>query len=386
MQDDIIRVLKPFQQILYSKFRQNKHEAIEILLMLAFGHIFEIFTPNQMAEIMGIDKNQIYGSINSWSIYLLRRMFLIAGCQEAVKVVKERLAMSPATLSRARITMSVDDTVIDRLGRVIRLTYSWYSGKHKKVVRGQNIIAITIKVDDRIIPLCIRPVGKQGRANTTKPEIFREMLYQVLEFFRQEGIDLTQFPITFDSSYGSSELAEMLEEAGFDQILVHTRGNYVFSIDGERKKLRLHKEEIQLQDDLWGCKDIPVARRAAESPTFGKVILLFFEYCSVIKCVMAFGRKLRACEILSIWKQHHSIEQFWRRLKNELQIHRMRPRSREGINSMIAIKLLAYLVMEKLSALIGLTFRQIMNYVKRNLDLSAFFHEHFHLSTVHQRL
>jgi hypothetical protein len=215
-------------------------------------------------------------------------------------------------------------------------------------------------------------VGKQGRANTTKPEIFREMLSQVLEFFRQEGIDLTQFPITFDSSYGSKDLADMLKEAGFDQILVHTKGNYVFSIGGERKKLRFHKKEIQLQDDLWGCKGIPVGRMAAESPTFGKVILLFFEYCSTMKCVMAFGRKLRACEILSIWKQHHSIEQFWRRLKNDLllpcsrqsdiQIHRMRPRSREGVNGMIAIKLFAYLVMEKLSALTGLTFRQIMNY------------------------
>jgi len=81
----------------------------------------------------------------------------------------------------------------------------------------------------------------------------------------------------------------MLEEAGFDQILVHTKGNYVFSIGGERKKLRFHKKEIQLQDGLWECKGIPVGGGAAESPTFGKVILLFFEYCSTIKCVMAFG-------------------------------------------------------------------------------------------------
>lgn len=386
MQENIIRILKPFQQFLYSKFREDKQEAIEVLLMIAVGHIFEIFTPNQMAEIMGIDKNKVYGVIKSWSVYLLRKMFLIAGCQEAAKVIRERLFMSAATLSRARITISVDDTVIDRLGRVIRLTYSWFSGKHKKVVRGQNVIAITVKIDDRIIPLCIRPVGKQGRGNTTKPEIFREMLHQVLEFFRQERIDLTQFPITFDSSYGSKDLVDMLKEAGFDQILVHTKGNYVFHIDGESKKLRLHKKEIQLEDDGWGCKGIPVTRKAAESPTFGKVILLFFEYCSAIKCVMAFGRKLRACEILSIWKQHHSIEQFWRRLKNDLQIHRMRLRSREGVNGMIAIKLLAYLVMEQLSALTGLTFRQIMNHAKWEIDLGSFFDEHFHLSTVAQRL
>ena len=47
----------------------------------------------------------------------------------------------------AHITISVDDTGIDRLVTLIRLTYSWFSGKHKKVVRGQSIIAITVKVD-----------------------------------------------------------------------------------------------------------------------------------------------------------------------------------------------------------------------------------------------
>jgi hypothetical protein len=82
-------------------------------------------------------------------------------------VIRERLAMSPATLSRARITISVDDAVIDRLGRVIRLTYSWFSGKHKKVVRGQNIIAMTVKVDGRIIPLCISLVVHRDNIRDT---------------------------------------------------------------------------------------------------------------------------------------------------------------------------------------------------------------------------
>ena len=38
---------------------------------------------------------------------------------------------------------------------------------------------------------------------------------------------------------------------------------------------------------------------------------------------MMFGRKLRACEILAIWQQHHGIEQFWRALKAVLQIRQM---------------------------------------------------------------
>jgi len=380
----ISKPLESFQEFFDSKFQQDDEEAVEILLMLAYGHLFEIFTPNQLAEILGIDKNRVYEAIKSWSIFQFRRMFLLAGYHEVSKLLEERLSRSPATLSRMRITLCVDDTVVDRDGKVISLTYSWFSGRHKDVVKGQNIITISIKVGDRIIPLCIRPVSKQGRGNTSKPEIFRDMIHEVVELFKQDGIDLTQFPITFDSWYGSSNLVEILREEGFDQIIIHTKSSYVFTIDGKRAKLSEHKKEIELRDDLWGCKGIAVARKVAESPTFGKVILLFFQDGSKIKCVMVFGRKLRACEILSIWKQHHSIEQFWRRLKNDLQIHRIRLRGREGVYAMVAIKLLAYLVMEKLSALTRLTFHQLKNYAKRQIDLCSFFREHFHLFTMPQ--
>jgi hypothetical protein len=384
MLDKVIKSLESFQEFFDSKFQQDNEEAVEILLMLAYGHIFEIFTPNQLAEVLGIDKSKVYESIKSWSIFQFRRMFLLAGYQEVSSLLKDALSKSPATLSRMRITLCVDDTVVDRQGNLISLTYNWYSGRHKEVVRGQNIITITIKIGDRIIPLCIRPVSKQGRGNTSKPEIFSEMIHEVVELFERDGIDLTQFPITFDSWYGSINLVDILQEEGFGQIIIHTKSSYVFTIDGKRAKLSQHKKEIELRDDLWGCKGIAVARVAAESPTFGKVILVFFEHCSVIKCVMVFGRKLRACEALSIWKQHNSIEQFWRRLKHDLQIHRIRLRGREGVYGMVAIKLLAYLVMEKLSALTHLTFHQIKNHAKRQIDLYSFFCEHFHISTVAQ--
>jgi transposase len=151
----------------------------------------------------------------------------------------------------------------------------------------------------------------------------------------------------------------------------------------------LHKKEIQLDDSSWGCKGIPVARKQATSPIFGKVILVFFRDCSMSKCLMVFGKKLRACEAMSIWKQHHSIEQFWRRLKEvlyDLQIHRMRSRSRQGVYAMVAVKLVAYLVMEMISSMTRMTFQQVKNYAEREIDLCSFFGEHFHLFSVPQRL
>jgi hypothetical protein len=360
--------------------------------------MFDIFTPNQFIQTLGLDKNDIYNAINSWSIYHLRKVFLNAGFYQVKELIAEALTKSPATLSRLRITLCVDDTVIDRMGKLISLTYSWFSGRHGHVVNGQNIIAITIKIGERIIPLCIRPVGKQGRGNTSKPDIFREMIHQLVEVFGQEGIDLTDFPITFDSWYGSHDLVEILEQegfdkeedsdrqVGFDQILIHAKSNYVFTIDGKKQKLSLHKKEIHLDDSAWGCKGIPVARKEAVSPTFGKVILVFFMDCNRIKCLMVFGRKLRACEAISIWKQHHSVEQFWRRLKYDLQIHRVRMRSRQGVYAMVAVKLVAYLVMEKISSVTRMTFQQVKNYAKREIDLCSFFNEHFHLFPIHQPL
>jgi len=49
---------------------------------------------------------------------------------------------------------------------------------------------------------------------------------------------------------------------------------------------------------------------------------------------------------------------------------------------MVAIKLIAYLVMEKLSSLTGLTFHQIKNRAKIEVNILSFFKEHFHCFTI----
>jgi len=399
-----ITFFQEFFSAVFTVNSQNAINAIKVLLMLASGHIFDIFTPNhsrsavqrknRSVQTLCIDKNKVYFAIKTWSVFLSRKLLFVTGCHIASILIKSANSKSPATFSRLKITLCVDDTVVDRAGKLISLTYSWFSGKHDRPVNGQNIIAITIKIGKRIIPLNVRPASKQcrsddqrkkkGRGNTSKPDIFRDMLREVLSFFKQEGINLTQYPITFDSWYG--ELVDMLSEEGFTQILIHAKGNYVFKIDDKKQKLSAHKKDIQFQQSAWGCKGIPTVRKEAESPTFGKVLLLFFKDGDRVKCVMVFGRKLRASEIMSIWKQHHSIECFWRRLKSDLQIHKVRMRDREGVYAMVGIKLIAYLLMEYLSFQTGLTFHQLKIQVKREIDICSFFSEHFHSLMVSKSL
>ena len=66
-----------FQGIFSNAFSinsQNAINAVEVLLMLASGHIFDIFTPNQLAQTLCIDKNKVYAAIKTWSIFLSRKL------------------------------------------------------------------------------------------------------------------------------------------------------------------------------------------------------------------------------------------------------------------------------------------------------------------------
>lgn len=91
----------------------------------------------------------------------------------ALDFIKDTESKSAATQSRQCITVSVDDTNDPRYGETLSYCYNWWSTQQKNAIKGRNILAITIKIGDVILPLNIRIVSKQGRGNTDKPACFR---------------------------------------------------------------------------------------------------------------------------------------------------------------------------------------------------------------------
>ena len=62
--------------------------------------------------------------------------------KQAVEHLKPVLHKSSATQSRAGMTLSIDHSVMDRFGKLLRCTWNWYSGRYHKVIRGQDLLGV----------------------------------------------------------------------------------------------------------------------------------------------------------------------------------------------------------------------------------------------------
>jgi hypothetical protein len=265
---------------------------------------------------------------------------------------------------------------------MLRWTWSWYSGRWKKVVNGNDLLGIVITINGIAIPLHLLFCSKQGRANTNKPDLLISMFKLLLEEFKTHDIDLTAIAITMDSWFVSEELKKRLYELGFKKILVAGKSNYTFTIDGKKQKASEWKKEIKLKAEQWGIS-VPSKRVAAHSPTFRSVVLFFYQKSSTRSYYLIDFSKnhMRGSEIWRIWEQHNIIEQFWKLLKSVFKIKAMRPQG-NGLYVALLIKVVAYLLAIMLrneKPYFKMTITQIMRRIRRDFDLEDILREHFHL-------
>ena len=377
MHHQIIKSLKFFQHLLCSRFRGLRLQIIDTLLLLSVCHLFSLYNPNQVADALTLPKAGLYRDLHAVSQYHWKYLNVRLGCAMALELIKDTESKSGSTQSRRRITLSVDDSNVDRYGKTIAYCSNWWSKKRNNTTWGQNILGITIKIGDIVIPLNTRLVSKQGRGNTKKPDLFVAMMKDVLDFFDAHSIDIRKYPITFDSWYGSKELIQILSNLGFRSILVHGKNNYVMTIKDKKAKLSVHKKSIQLQSKQWGC-DKPVCRVKATSPTFGECIVLFFFDMGKIRTLLVFGKPLRTCEALRIWSQHHGIEHFWRQLKSHLRLSAMSLESTQGAYAGLSIKVISYLMLLHVSISEHRTFHQIQLELTGQRQMILEIMTHFH--------
>ena len=275
MQDHFIKSTRFFQHLLSSYFQRITSQVVETLLVLSVCHLFGLYNPNQVADALDLPKARLYRRIGALSLYHAKSLNLRLGCAMALDFIKDAESKSASTRSRRCITVSVDDTNLPRDGETLAYTSNYWSTPQKSSIWCQNVLGITLKIGRVVLPLDMRLVSKQGRGNTDKPSLVLTMLKEVLAFFDAHEMDLRKYPITFDSWYGSRKLVDALSDLGFASILVHGKNNYVMRIGDTTAKLSVHKKDVELREDQWGC-DKPVCRRKAKSRTFGECVVIFF--------------------------------------------------------------------------------------------------------------
>ncbi len=371
-----------FFALFHHEFRQGNRIAFEVLMTLAFAHFFGFFNPKQLADFLDMPHQKFYEQLKDWSVYYLKEMLLCFMIKQAVEHLKPVLHKSVATQSRSGLTLSIDNSVMDRLGKLLRCTWSWYSGRYHKVIRGQDLLGVVLTINHIALPLHLLFCPKQGRYNTNKADVLIFMLSRLKAEFDREGIDLTQIPLTMDSWFVSQPLRDRLHRLGFTKIIIAGKSNYTFTIDGKKQDASQWKKDLLLHDPTWGI-DVPSCRVQGHSPTFGSIILFFFQKSTTRSYyLMNFSRvSMRGAEIWHIWKQHHLIECFWKILKSIFQIRAMQLQG-HGLYTALLIKVLAYLLALRLQAhrsFSKLTITQIMRTLSRDHDLRTLLTEHFHL-------
>jgi len=169
---------------------------------------------------------------------------------------------------------------------------------------------------------------------------------------------------------------------GFRQIVLAGKGNYTFTIKKVKQTASAWKKSLVLCNGQWGV-DVPARRVRANSPTFGHIVLLFFQKSTTrTYYLIDFSTPaLRGAEIWHIWKQHQAIEQFWKILKSVLHIKDMQLPA-QGLYTALLIKVIAYLLAlqwKAKKAFSKSTLTQLIRKISREYDLRTLLEEHFHL-------
>lgn len=356
----------------------ERRALIEVIMILLVGILYGLYNPHQVAQELGIGPKRLYTHLKQLSARAWRRLLERMMAQAAVERLKEFQAQSAATQSRLQASLSIDDTVQKRLGKMLSYVWSWYSGQAKRVVKGQDLVGIVLRIGGEIIPLRLIWVSKQGRGSTGKPAVVLQALEELKAEFARQGVDLTVLGVSFDSWWVNQQFSTELADLGFDKQVICGKGHLVLETEQSRQSLRAHRAQLKPKPG-WG-HDLPAQRLRGHSPTFGEVVVIFFERPRTKAfALLCAGRALRACEALRLWSNHHAVETFWKRLKSWLGLGQMQLQGREGAWAELALRGMAYVLALPLLGAPAPTLAQLRHELHRQGTFAQLVQEHFQL-------
>jgi hypothetical protein len=94
-------------------------------MVLAVAHVFGCYNPKQLADCLEVPPQQFSTELQDWSVYQVKKMLRRFLVKQAAEKRKPVMSQSATTRSRAGTTLSIDNSVIDRFGNLLRCTWNW---------------------------------------------------------------------------------------------------------------------------------------------------------------------------------------------------------------------------------------------------------------------
>jgi hypothetical protein len=114
-----------FFTLFHHEFRKNNAIAFEVLMVLAVAHVFGFYNPKQLADFLEVPHQPFSTALQEWSVYHVQKMLLRFMVKQAAEQLKPVMSQSAATRSRAGTTLSIDNSVMDRGGKLLRCPWRW---------------------------------------------------------------------------------------------------------------------------------------------------------------------------------------------------------------------------------------------------------------------
>jgi len=338
---------------------QKDPAVVDVLVILVMSLLMGWNTPSEVAERLGLSKNEIYGTLKNLTLHDWHDLFSGIFEDVAIRALREAQSQSDSAWSRLQVNLAFDDSVVRRWGQLLSYLGNWWSGQFHRVLPGQDIVMGVLRIGDQVIPLGFRIMSCLSKKR--RHDKVAAIVGDLAAKWKQAGIEIRRIPVSMDAGYTDSNLIATIRNLGFEKVLTGAKSSYVARPDRSKKptaplKDLLGRDQMKRGKE-WGCKE-RVGFLKAISPTFGKVRVCSRVMLGKVRWVLAFGID-RACEIVRIWQSHHWVEEFFKRMKHLLSWGSYRLKGTSGAHASIEIPLLAYFVLLELQQRTGATFARL---------------------------
>lgn len=325
---------------------------VETMMLLGLGVLSGAYTPHQVIERLGLDKNQLYKALGAETGAPWRRVIQELGYEALLRKVRSVLDQSAATRSRVCLTLILDDSLFRRYARQMASIFKWWGGAFHAVRKGHDVLGLMIEVAGQVFILDWQVVSKCGRKRKPRWKYACEMLAEFQRRLKAAGIDPALFGLAMDWWYGQvKELVEAAAEIGLT-VVSEPAGDEVFCVGGQEQTVRQLQAHFREQS-LWG--GFPTQRLRATSKTFGEVVLVLVKEGETLTLLMAKAQKekqaqgeLRALPVIRIHKQRPWIEQSWRWQKSQLHTGKLQVRKGHKPKAGYTCRMVTYAILVEL--------------------------------------